>query len=219
MASPPPPASAPAENSEATIVSTPRKNIVPPGGVSGSCFCGAVCFSAPAGSEFAFRALCHCGICARSSGGIATAWVGFYEDTLRVFARETEGEIVPGDLLRGFDSSATMTRYCCAKCNGPVFNQAKDMPPGMRIFRDVPLVCFDREEDSDGNSGAIKHLDVLGPTCHIFFGKPAFPPSATAFQGDGLPKWASYPGVGEPLSADSGDSDGDSDKKKRARVA
>lgn len=112
--------------------------------------CGAVAIEAS--GPVLFRALCHCTICQRWSGAPSTAFVGFAGQQLRVTAG--------ADSLLSHATSPSMTRFRCAKCGCPVYNQSTD--PKFD-FRDAPITTFERD-----GAGTIKHLDDLRPVAHIF---------------------------------------------------
>lgn len=91
--------------------------------------------------------------------------------------------------LREIETSSFMRRYFCEKCGSPVYNKSllKDMP-----FVDVPLVLFER----DPETGTIRQLDKLLPTCHLFY------PNRVANVIDDKEKWSTYPGQGKILKVD-----------------
>jgi hypothetical protein len=154
----------------------------------GGCLCGAVEFEVVAGSTFAFRSLCHCNLCQRIGGGVASAYVGIADEGMRVVGGPTSAA---NPKLGAYATSEGMTRFFCRTCSGPVLNVSNI--PGM-AFRDAPLSCFARDAD-----GAVEHHALLAPRVHMFYGQPGGLATA-AYAGDGLPKFATYPGAGPPLA-------------------
>jgi len=136
----------------------------------GTCMCGA-CAVELRGQPF-FSVLCHCTICQRWNAAPFTHWLGYPVASVRC----VEGE----DKLIAHNTSATMTRFACAVCSVPLFNEAhSETEP----FRDVPSGILDRDE-----SGRILGLDAeLAPKTHIYYRSRVF-----AFN-DNLPKFTALP--------------------------
>jgi hypothetical protein len=140
--------------------------------LSGGCHCGKVRFTVSL-SEHLWSALCHCTICQRLGGGIATSLIGFRGGTQK-FDETSLDHIVE------YASSAEITRKRCRVCGSPVSASPKSLE-----WWDCPLGVFDRKQD-----GTIIHMDEIKADCHMFY------PSRVvdAFDDDGLPKWKTYPG-------------------------
>ena len=142
---------------------------------SGSCHCGACQFECTASPIF--RIICHCSICARISGGIAIAFVGF---------EDTELKLISGsEYLKGYKATDRMERFHCQICGSNVYNQSL-LPD--RLFRDVPLANFKTDDN-----GAIISLDELKPTGHINF-NDCQKCYRDTFKCDGLVKFSAMPG-------------------------
>ena len=121
--------------------------------LQGSCYCGKckILIDGPV----LFSSVCHCTICQRISGGRSVHYLGFPNEGLKVEA--------PDGQLNGFKTSDAMTRYTCATCHGPVYNQShiEGYP-----FRDVPSGVLERDAD-----GKLLHLENAATKVkvHIFY--------------------------------------------------
>jgi hypothetical protein len=91
--------------------------------VSGSCLCGAVCFTANLPSLWC--AHCHCSQCQRTHGAPVVTWVGFDSSGFTI----TRGE----DKLRWFSSSAPAQRGFCADCGSSFLFQSEKFPAEMHV--------------------------------------------------------------------------------------
>ena len=110
---------------------------------NGTCFCGAVEFSAQSPSKWC--AHCHCSMCRRTHGAGYVTWVG-YEQERVTFIR---GE----DQLTWYRSSPGARRGFCQKCGSSMFFRSErwagelhialgcmngqiDRQPGANVFFD-----------------------------------------------------------------------------------
>ncbi|KAL6059680.1 CENP-V/GFA domain-containing protein [Balamuthia mandrillaris] len=154
------------------MAENPKEKVV----YKGACFCGAVSFEAS--GKPLFRVQCHCTICQRYHGADSVSLVAFSPDQFHVSCKGSA-------TTKGFSTSEGMTRHRCSECGGPVYNQShlEEMP-----FVDTPLSLFERDEKE-----RLLHFSELSPECHLFWHS-----RHQALPAD-LPKWASYPGVGEPI--------------------
>jgi len=101
----------------------------PAAAVSGSCFCGRVCFEASMPSVFC--AHCHCSMCRRIHGAGFVTWFSIPKTQLRMTAGES-------DLAR-FQSSDHGTRSFCGCCGSSLFFEST--LDSERI--DIPLANMD----------------------------------------------------------------------------
>jgi hypothetical protein len=79
--------------------------------MNGSCFCGAVRFSAQTPSKWC--AHCHCSMCRKTHGAGYVTWVGFEQEQISM----TSGNA----LLTWFDSSPGAQRGFCSRCGSSMF--------------------------------------------------------------------------------------------------
>lgn len=92
--------------------------------MTGSCFCGTVCYTVAAGSELR-SGYCNCKMCQKLHAAPTTAWVGLKTHlvTMRVDGSPVVGDIFspenPGTRL--FRSSERAQRLGCATCGTPLF--------------------------------------------------------------------------------------------------
>lgn len=100
-----------------------------------------------------FRSYCHCTLCRRLHRAEVVPFVGFKDGDLRV----TKGE----ELLTGYATSESMTRFHCSKCGCALYNKShlEDYK-----FCDVPLEGF-----RHGPDGQVMHRELLAPTVHIHY--------------------------------------------------
>ena len=123
--------------------------------LKGSCFCGKCKIHID--GPVLFSTVCHCTNCQRISGGRSVHYLGFPSEGLK--AEAPEGQ------LSGFKTSESMTRYFCATCHSPVYNQShlEDMD-----FRDVASGVLERDEE-----GKLVHLqkEATQVKAHMFYPK------------------------------------------------
>ena len=93
------------------------------GRVPGSCFCGAVRFSAQLPSLFCGH--CHCSMCRRSHGAGYVTWFAVPRDHLLLESGEA-------DLAR-FRSSDHGTRSFCGRCGSSLFCESTRHPDQVDI--------------------------------------------------------------------------------------
>lgn len=127
--------------------------------VHGSCFCGAVRFTASLPSKWC--AHCHCSMCRKTHGAGYVTWVGF--ETGQVEITDSRAQ------LSWFDSSAGAQRGFCNKCGSSLFFRSKrwagelhialgsmddeiDRPPQANVF-------FDRHVDWMPIDATLKQVD------------------------------------------------------------
>ena len=86
---------------------------------TGGCHCGAIRYSlsgAPTHSS-----VCHCESCRRTTGGLATAWLGYPNEALTV----EQGEPV------SYNSSGGVERQFCGQCGTSLFYTNEPAMPGI----------------------------------------------------------------------------------------
>lgn len=115
----------------------------------GSCFCGAVRFSATLPSKWC--AHCHCSMCRKTHGAGYVTWVGFEADQVRM----TDGE----DILTWFDSSENAQRGFCSTCGSSMFFRSERWQGELHIA----LGCMDEAVDRQPQANAFfdKHVDWM----------------------------------------------------------
>lgn len=101
--------------------------------VNGSCFCGAIGFTATLPSKWC--AHCHCSMCRKSHGAGYVTWVGFEDGQVSI----TRG----GDQLNWFDSSPGAQRGFCKTCGSSLFFRSERWAGELHIA----LGCMDDEID------------------------------------------------------------------------
>lgn len=92
--------------------------------LNGSCFCGAIQFTA---TEPKWCAYCHCSMCRRLHGAPFVTWVGFDRGAVMV----TDGQ----ELIREYRASPTALRQSCAVCGSPLFFSADRWPDEIHVVR------------------------------------------------------------------------------------
>ena len=90
----------------------------------GACLCGAVSFRIVAPTKWC--AHCHCSSCRRAHGAAFVTWVGVVSERL---------EIVAGDSLTWFASSAAARRGFCKRCGSTLFYESRRWPGETHIVR------------------------------------------------------------------------------------
>ena len=110
--------------------------------VPGSCFCGAVRFSAQLPSLFCGH--CHCSMCRRSHGAGYVTWFAVPRDQLLFESGEA-------DLVR-FRSSDHGTRSFCKRCGSSLFCESSHYPDIVDIVLANMHGPIDRQ-----------------PECHVYF--------------------------------------------------
>jgi len=101
--------------------------------VNGSCFCGAIGFTATLPSKWC--AHCHCSMCRKSHGAGYVTWVGFDDGQVGI----TRG----ADQLNWFDSSPGAQRGFCKTCGSSLFFRSERWAGELHIA----LGCMDDEID------------------------------------------------------------------------
>jgi len=129
---------------------------------TGGCHCGAIRYSVD--GEPTHSSVCHCESCRRTTGGLATAWLGYPSAALTV----EQGE------PRSYSSSSGVERRFCGTCGTSLFYTNEPAMPGVV---DVLTVTLDEPE-------------AFPPALHVQMAD-ALPWEATL---DGLPKFARFPG-------------------------
>ena len=127
--------------------------------VDGSCFCGAIAFTAKLPSKWC--AHCHCSMCRKTHGAGYVTWVGFESDQVKI----THGE----EQLSWFDSSAGAQRGFCKKCGSSLFFRSERWAGELhialanmddRIDRQPQAnVFFDRHVDWMPIDASLKQVD------------------------------------------------------------
>jgi len=117
--------------------------------VNGSCFCGAIGFTATLPSKWC--AHCHCSMCRKSHGAGYVTWVGFESGQVKI----TRGE----DRLNWFDSSKGAQRGFCRTCGSSLFFRSERWPGELHIA----LGCMDDVIDRrpDANAFFDTHVDWM----------------------------------------------------------
>ena len=108
----------------------------------GSCFCGAIRFSASLPGKWC--AHCHCSMCRKTHGAGYVTWVGFEADQVKF----NRGE----DQLNWFDSSKGAQRGSCKNCGSSLFFRSERWAGELHIA----LGCMDDVID-------------LQPQANVFF--------------------------------------------------
>lgn len=93
--------------------------------ISGHCVCGAVTYSAPAGTEPMMTAICHCDDCKRSSGAPFSLNVVIDRDVL-----ELRGDALKTFKTVGADTGLPRERMFCGDCGSQVLtvlDEAQEM--------------------------------------------------------------------------------------------
>ena len=116
---------------------------------NGSCFCGAIGFTAKLPSKWC--AHCHCSMCRKSHGAGYVTWAGFEADQVEI----TDDE----DQLSWFDSSAGAQRGFCHKCGSSLFFRSERWAGELHIA----LGCFDNAIDRQPQANAFfdKHVNWM----------------------------------------------------------
>lgn len=147
-----------------------------------SCYCGACKVEAKPETVF-FTAYCHCTICQRVCGAPFTWGIGLPTDNVKV----TKGE----ENIKSIESSPKCFRNFCSKCSSLMYTEStsEEFP-----FRDISAALVERD-DKDAREAFLKD-PRFKPNCHMFY------PSRVIDIKDGIPKFATYPNVGEPISSE-----------------
>jgi hypothetical protein len=131
---------------------------------NGGCHCGAIRYSLA--GEPKHSSVCHCDSCRRTTGGLATAWLGYPSEALTV----EQGE------PRSYNSSGGVERRFCGACGTSLFYTNEPAMPGVV---DVLTVTLDDPR-------------AFPPALHVQMAD-ALPWEAGL---EGLPKFDRYPGAG-----------------------
>ena len=117
--------------------------------VNGSCFCGAIGFTATLPSKWC--AHCHCSMCRKSHGAGYVTWVGFEASQVSI----TRGE----DQLNWFDSSKGAQRGFCRQCGSSLFFRSERWAGELHIA----LGCMDDAIDRQPQANAFfdNHVDWM----------------------------------------------------------
>ena len=92
--------------------------------MKGGCFCGAVRYEYS--GEIQWPGNCHCRACRKLGGGKGGSWIGMQAADLK-----TSGET--SSFSYTADSGNKVTRFVCANCYSPVYNQ-NSARPDMRVI-------------------------------------------------------------------------------------
>lgn len=116
---------------------------------TGSCFCGAVTFTATLPSKWCSH--CHCSMCRKAHGAGYVTWVGFDSDKVKL----TGGE----DTLTWFDSSKGAQRGFCGTCGSSLFFRSERWAGELHIS----LACMDDPIDRQPQANVFfdKHVDWM----------------------------------------------------------
>lgn len=101
--------------------------------VNGSCFCGAITFSADLPSKWC--AHCHCSMCRKAHGAGYVTWAGFEQDQVDIGSGT--------DQLAWYDSSPGAQRGFCRQCGSTMFFRSQRWAGELHIA----LGCIDDELD------------------------------------------------------------------------
>jgi len=117
--------------------------------VSGSCFCGAVVFTARLPSKWC--AHCHCSMCRKTHGAGYVTWVGFEADRVGIKSGKEQ--------LNWFDSSPGAQRGFCNKCGSSLFFRSENWAGELHIA----LGCMDGPIDRKPQANAFfdRHVDWM----------------------------------------------------------
>lgn len=88
----------------------------------GGCLCGRTRFTIFADPTFA--SYCHCDDCRQSSGAAVSAYIGFDAANL----------VWQGEKLKGYKSSAKVTRTFCPECGTSISYEDENLPGKIYIF-------------------------------------------------------------------------------------
>lgn len=115
----------------------------------GSCFCGAIGFTARLPSKWC--AHCHCSMCRKTHGAGYVTWVGFEAGQVEI--RDGDGQ------LNWFDSSAGAQRGFCRTCGSSLFFRSEGWEGELHIA----LGCMDDPIDRQPQANAFfdKHVDWM----------------------------------------------------------
>lgn len=97
----------------------------------GGCHCGSVRYSVE--GELRHSAVCHCESCRRTTGGLATAWVGYPDEGLTVTGKTST-----------YSSSEGVERHFCGHCGTSLFYFNEAGLPGVV---DILTVTLDDPQD------------------------------------------------------------------------
>ena len=86
---------------------------------TGGCHCGAIRYSLT--GEPKHSSVCHCESCRRTTGGLATAWLGYPTEALTV----EQGE------PKTYNSSGGVERRFCGTCGTSLFYTNEPAMPGI----------------------------------------------------------------------------------------
>ncbi len=117
--------------------------------VNGSCFCGAIGFTANLPSKWC--AHCHCSMCRKSHGAGYVTWVGFETSQVNI----TRGAAQ----LNWFDSSPGAQRGFCKNCGGSLFFRSERWAGEFHIA----LGCLDDAIDRQPQANVFfdSHVDWM----------------------------------------------------------
>lgn len=117
--------------------------------VKGSCFCGAIGFTAKLPSKWC--AHCHCSMCRKTHGAGYVTWVGFDRNQVTL----TQGEVQ----LAWFDSSEDAQRGFCTNCGSSLFFRSERWAGELH----VALGCMDDAIDRQPQANVFfdKHVDWM----------------------------------------------------------
>jgi hypothetical protein len=117
--------------------------------VSGSCFCGAVCFHLELPSKWC--AHCHCSMCRKVHGAGYVTWVGFETDLFNLDKGKQN--------LSWFESSPGASRGFCNKCSSSMFFRSVRWAGELH----VALACLDGPIDRTPQAHAFHadHVDWM----------------------------------------------------------
>ena len=117
--------------------------------VNGSCFCGAIGFTANLPSKWC--AHCHCSMCRKSHGAGYVTWVGFETSQVKI----TRGAAQ----LNWFDSSPGAQRGFCKNCGSSLFFRSERWAGEFHIA----LGCLDDAIDRQPQANAFfdNHVDWM----------------------------------------------------------
>ena len=90
---------------------------------TGSCFCGAVRFTATLPTKWV--AHCHCSMCRRAHGAAFVTWAGFDEKRVAIDDRDSR--------LTWFASSPPAQRGFCGRCGSTLFFRSERWPGELHI--------------------------------------------------------------------------------------
>jgi len=117
--------------------------------VNGSCFCGAIKFTADLPSKWC--AHCHCSMCRKAHGAGYVTWTGFEQAQVSIGSGT--------DQLTWYDSSPGAQRGFCRQCGSTMFFRSERWAGELHIA----LGCIDDALDREPQANVFfdRHVDWM----------------------------------------------------------